>query len=369
MPGTSQKSPTRVDQVVRELRRQVAQGRWDTGQKIDSEHALAERHGVSRGTIATALRELARDGLLRSEHGRGWFVNANPIPRTGVIAVVFPDLSLIHCPMPRYALFGAQTVLEEAGHRVWLSAMPSPSRESGKGPPSKRDWMDMLDPAQIDGVIIATREVLEERALALADHVPTVWLAPPAMPPRIGGAQPDFLGGAFDAAAHLVGLGHRRIGLVTVERSFTQGWEQAEGALLGMRGLLASGEGELRTAEAEWNHPEHGQAVAQELLAAPDRPTAVIAGSDELALGVWRAMQKLGLRMPEDVSVTGWNDVMAPDAFPVPMTTVAQVAERVGAAAARQLLGMIAQSGRSVQTQRVPMPFIVRESTAPPVSR
>ncbi|MFW6059602.1 MAG: GntR family transcriptional regulator [Phycisphaeraceae bacterium] len=364
MASSRPSSSTRVAQIVRELRDRLAAGHWSPGQKIDSEHALAALFAVSRGTIASALRELAREGLLRSEHGKGWFVSAAHARRTGLVAVLFPDLSIVHDPIPRAHLRGIQRTLESTGTDIWLSAMPQRQHQ----PPSANDWLDLLDPSQIDGVIIATREVMEQRALALADHLPLVWLDHPAVPPRIGGAQPDFLGGAFDAVSHLIELGHRHIGLITIERSFTQGWEQIEGARLAMRRLLASNEGELHATEVEWNHPRHGQNAAQQMLASADRPTAIVAGSDELALGTCRAMQGLNLRLPEDVSLIGWNDVMDEGTFPVPMTTVVQVAEQVGAAAARQLLEMIEQPTDLTQTQRLAMPFVVRQSTAPPTS-
>jgi DNA-binding LacI/PurR family transcriptional regulator len=111
---------------------------------------------------------------------------------------------------------------------------------------------------------------------------------------------------------------------------------------------------------------EAGFEQGLELLSLPDRPTAVFAGSDMQALGVLRAAHQLGLRVPEDVSVVGYDDLPLASWVGPPLTTVRQPLREMGAAATQILLDIA--RGRSPKVRRLNLSteLVVRESTAPP---
>lgn len=111
---------------------------------------------------------------------------------------------------------------------------------------------------------------------------------------------------------------------------------------------------------------EHGYAAARELLSRPDRPTAVFTANDMQALGVYRAARELGLRIPHELSVVGFDDVPAVAWMDPPLTTVHQPLAEMAAAATELALAL----GRGEQVPQVGLEIAttltVRESTAPP---
>ncbi len=115
---------------------------------------------------------------------------------------------------------------------------------------------------------------------------------------------------------------------------------------------------------SDWS-PGDAYRSALELLSGSRRPTAVLAASDEMAVGVLGAALKLGLRVPEDLSVTGIDDHDV--AEPLGLTTIRQNIAAEGAAAARALLALLGILSRTEATDHeVPVELVVRRSTGPP---
>ena len=178
----------------------------------------------------------------------------------------------------------------------------------------------------------------------------------------------DFRDAYARATRHLINLGHMRIGYV----DDTGSSEIGEARLQGYKGVLAE-EGipfrlELYTAMPSDTHAYGGFQAASNLLALPEatRPTAILTFNDLFALGVMHAVQAHGMRVPEDVSVIGCDDVpMAPYSYP-PLTTISLPKYRIGKLAVSTLLRMaqdpLDQSGSFVLMES---PLIIRESTGP----
>ncbi len=181
--------------------------------------------------------------------------------------------------------------------------------------------------------------------------------------------------GAAAAAAHLVDLGHRRIAVLTVgqatdtvvdpaawytSRQRRQGWLDA---------LLPAGI-EPTVLTSATSTQEQGAAAVRDLLADDNRPTAVLCYSDALAGGVIRAAEDAGLRVPQDLSVVGFDDTPLAARIRPPLTTVHQDIVGKGRAAAAALAAAVAASrtgGSSrVRHQLLPTELIIRGSTAPP---
>ncbi|HSD81802.1 MAG TPA: LacI family DNA-binding transcriptional regulator [Solirubrobacteraceae bacterium] len=199
--------------------------------------------------------------------------------------------------------------------------------------------------------------------------------------PRIAGA--SFLGiddraGARAVAAHVAGLGHRRIaiiadrlrpddyrGPVDAERrrlaSFAIWRERLEGIgdALAAAGVSID---DVPIEEREGNVIGLGCDAAEALLERDPRPTALVALTDQLALGALKACRRRGLRVPEDVSVTGFDDV--PDAEEQGLTTVRQPLAEKGRVAGELLVEAVA--GRPPREIRLPVELVVRASTGPP---
>ena len=112
---------------------------------------------------------------------------------------------------------------------------------------------------------------------------------------------------------------------------------------------------------------EGGYQAGRELLDRPDRPTAIFAGADFAALGVLRAAYELGLRIPADLSLVGYDNTTLAASAPINLTSVDQAARDLGATAARLLSERMDGRSRSILTSAAPQ-LIVRQTTGPPRS-
>lgn len=169
--------------------------------------------------------------------------------------------------------------------------------------------------------------------------------------------------GGQAATRHLVGLGHRRIAMASgPDHPFCLARLSGYSSALAEAGLPVEPGLVVKTQLTR----EHGYAAARELLSRPDRPTAVFTANDMQALGVYRAARELGLRIPHDLSVVGFDDVPAVAWMDPPLTTVHQPLAEMATAATELALALgrgeqVAQVGLEIATT-----LAVRESTAPP---
>jgi LacI family transcriptional regulator len=171
------------------------------------------------------------------------------------------------------------------------------------------------------------------------------------------------LGGAL-VGEHLVGLGHRRIACIVGPSDLTPSAGRVAGfrQALADRGLAVAPEALVRGD----GRPEGGGGAARDLLARGVAFTAVFAFNDQMAAGAIGALRRAGLRVPEDVSVVGFDDIPHASATYPALTTVAQPIEEIGAAGVRLLLDRIAWPDAPWARIELPTRLVVRESTGPP---
>ncbi len=189
-------------------------------------------------------------------------------------------------------------------------------------------------------------------------HVPTI----SAMPRVVGD---DAAGGAL-AARHLLDLGHRRVGFVGDAAEDPFGFTSSHDREAGLRGELARAGVEI---PPEWvGHGAHGRYEARDLarrmLLGDARPSAIFAASDTQALGVIAAARELGLQVPGDLSVLGYDDVEASDY--VGLSTIRQQLFESGRRGAEVLLAEIEGASPEPVVVRLQPELVVRATTAPP---
>jgi DNA-binding LacI/PurR family transcriptional regulator len=171
----------------------------------------------------------------------------------------------------------------------------------------------------------------------------------------------DYQKGASQAIEHLCGLGHRAIAIASGPQTKLSAVAHKEAIL---RALERAGCRPFRVIEGD-DRPESGAGIARELLSSPPRPTAIFCGSDRMAIGAMGAAMSLGLRVPEDVSVIGADDVwMARYSYP-PLTTVRLSREILGELAFRVLSKMLNSKLRMGTEHTLDTELIVRQSTGP----
>ena len=173
--------------------------------------------------------------------------------------------------------------------------------------------------------------------------------------------------GVYEAITYLIGLGHRRIGFITGAQDVDCTHARLEGyrAALAAHGL-ATDEALIR----EGNFSQSmGYAATQALLDLPDPPTAIFASNDVSAFGVMDAARDRGLRIPDDISVIGFDDIPEAAYVHPPLTTVRQPLEAMGRTAAHMLLTYIEDPERPDEHLDLPTELIVRASCRPPRDR
>jgi len=242
---------------------------------------------------------------------------------------------------------------------VVVSAMPNSS--------DSRAWSSGLAAAGRSGAIIVASELtpLDQQVLAQA-HVPYVLVDPAAkLPePNVATVGATNWAGGLSAARHLLGLGHRRIAVVGGPVAMLCSRARIDGYCA----ALASAGIEVDPALIRNGNFHHigGYEAALEFFRLSDPPTAIFAGSDEQAFGVVEAARVTGRRIPQDLSVVGFDDLPMSRWVSPPLTTVRQPLAEMGRTAAEMLLTMI--DGRERHGRRVELgtELVVRSSTSPP---
>jgi LacI family transcriptional regulator len=170
----------------------------------------------------------------------------------------------------------------------------------------------------------------------------------------------DRLGGR-EAAAHLAELGHTRIAFVSGPQTFRSSHERRSGfeEALNERGLSLA---KAYVVEGAYTY-ESGIEKGRELLTMGERPTAIFAGNDEMAAGVLQAARQLGVRVPEDLSLVGFDDFQIASRLWPTLTTVRTPTREIGRLAVERLMGR--EDDSRDPKSRLPS-LVVRESTAPP---
>ncbi|WP_410812696.1 LacI family DNA-binding transcriptional regulator [Micromonospora sp. 067-2] len=258
-------------------------------------------------------------------------------------------------------LTGVEEVAEEAGLGLVVSAVHNRASLT-------RRWLDSLISRGSQGAILVLSELAAQQRAELARRtlpfvvVDGVSLPPPDVP-SVGATN---FGGGYAATEHLLHLGHRRIGMIG-------GPEQmlcTRARVAGYRAALESvGVPTCRELILYGDfHHGGGLAAAQRLLALPEPPTAIFAGSDQQATGVYEAVRQVGRSIPDDVSVVGFDDLNFAQWTAPPLTTVRQPLHEMGVTAARTLLRII--SGQRLDSHRIELAttLVRRSSTARPPS-
>lgn len=217
--------------------------------------------------------------------------------------------------------------------------------------------------ASLDGVI-ASSMAPEALAALRAGGLPLVMLdSDPAGPESDRAAATvnlDIAGGMRATAAHLLQLGHRRIAHIPAA---VDSWTFRVRAQALHHAMDGTGACVVRTEPAELS-VTGGLRAASRVLGHRPRPTAVVCDDDLLAAGACKAARRLGLRVPDDVSVTGFDDLALATAVEPELTTVRLPAEDIGAAGMRALLDVL--GGRPGHPDVLPVELVARGSTAPP---
>ena len=325
--------------------------------------AIAAEAGVSaptvsrvlngRGDVAPATRERI-EKLLRT-HGyrrRG----RRSKERVGLIDLVFNDLD---SPWAVEIIRGVEDVAHQSGAGVVVSAIHRRAT-------SARQWLDNVRARVSDGIILVTTDLDPSLNEELRDlKVPAVVIDAVGVPdlatPTIGATN---WSGGLSATEYLIELGHRRIGFVEGRPELWCSRARMDGyrAALEMAGLTVE---DALIASGKYTY-EAGFRAGRKLFEGEDPPTAVFVSSDQMALGVYEALRQRGLRVPDDVSVVGFDDLPEARWSSPPLTTVRQPLADMGRMAVRTIQRIVRDE--NIESSRIELAtrLVVRDSTRPP---
>jgi GntR family transcriptional regulator, arabinose operon transcriptional repressor len=336
----------RHQQVYERLLGLIRAGHWKVGEQVPSELELAAELGVAKLTVHRAVQTLAREGWVTRQVGRGTFV-ASEAPLSGLHRVLLAfGASATNILGSDYYGGLYQGIAETLGPGVELVLCPDAFTKTS------------LPPA--DGIlVIAPRESasLSLAKLALTDR-PTVVVGAhwPGLPLTAGAAR--------QVAQHLAALGHEHIALVFAEPETTNTQDRVRGFQYEATTLgLTTTE---HPAQEFWRLTcEEKEALLASVHAGA---TAVFAAGYYLALDVLNALREAKFRVPEDISVVGFDDpASAPLIYP-PLTTLRQPLYEMGQRAAQRLAALVASASRNddEKLELLPVALILRSSTTKP---
>jgi LacI family transcriptional regulator len=283
---------------------------------------LNDRYGVASETSARVrevIAELGYEASLVAQSLRN--------SRTDVIGILVADLE----PFSAELLKGAGDAIRHTDYELVVYSAGGHARDHVGW---ERRYLTRLSGTLIDGAVLVTPTVVD------AGHgTPVVAVDPHAGPTDLPTIDSDNLGGARTAVEYLIGLGHRRIG-------FVAGRSDLQSAMLretGYRRALAEAGipvDERLLVEGQYD-AEVTAAVVGQLLTAGERPTAMFAANDVSALAILEVARTLGLRVPRDLSVIGFDNIPESALCTPPLTTVEQPIREMGHRAVDLLITLI----------------------------
>jgi LacI family transcriptional regulator len=323
--------------------------------------AIAAEAGVSlptvskvvngRPDVAPATRARVEQLLRQHQYSR------NGVPRlrrSGLIDLVFNGLD---SPWAVEILRGIEKWGTEHNTAIAVSSV----RHGDARPTS---WTSAIASHHTDGVILVTTTLTSAQVGQLRGaDIPLVVIDPANTPPGdIPSVGATNWAGGLEATQHLLSLGHRRIAAITGPVDYLCSLARVDGYRSALeRAGVPSDPALVRY--GDFRH-EGGFGHAAELLDLADRPTAIFAGSDQQAFGVYEAARQRGLRIPEDLSVVGFDDLPVARWGSPPLTTVRQPLAEMGSSAAQMLGDLIEETALRSNRIELSTELVVRESTA-----
>lgn len=328
---------------------------------------VARRAGVSTATVSRVLagignHKAATASAVRSaaealDYRPSAVARSLRIRRTRTLGLVITD---IRNPFFPDLVQAADVAARAAGYSILLGSAAYDEERA-------MHYLDLMVDGRVDGMIIASSQVSDRswrRLLSSPVPVVVVNAEPTGLPVDV--ITSDNYAGARLAAEYLIGLGHRRIAYVRGSESFTADRPRLDGFRQACQAARLDpvdtpefpGEGQF----------ESGERAATQILEGGCDVTAVACYNDITAIGVMRTLRAAGRRVPSDISVIGCDDIAAASWVVPALTTVAQQKAEMGRLAVGHLVAALDQPEHppTIETIRLPMVLVERESTAPP---
>ena len=327
---------------------------------------IAREAGVSVPTVSKVLnghahvaaetRARVEEIIARRDYARR---PAKRRQKAGLVDLVFPGLG---SEWALEIIEGVERVAQDAGYGTVVSSLNLDGSRI-------RPWLANLAELKSDRLLRGVYQLDAtqiQRVKSLG--IPVVVIDPVGQPGpdlmTVGAANWE---GGYSATDHLLQLGHKRIAMIGGREDLQCSSAREDGYISALRragialdpALMVPGDFSI----------EAGEAATRKLLELPDRPTAIFTGNDDQALGAYRAARSAGLRIPEDLSVIGFDDIPAAEWIEPGLTTIRQPVVQMAETAMRALLRHLDGDEELPQRIELGTELVVRGSTAPPAKK
>lgn len=345
--------------VYSDLKERIESGEWSYGAMLPSEFELCDVYGVSRGTVRQVLAKLEEEGFIRRERGKGTFIarfGAQTARKTSANQSISFIVPYVRDSFVSSILLGLENIARTNGYSVIFHHVEN---DLEKQSTALRKAVQqevagiVLYPVNSNVASLTLNNLVTNRyPLVLVDRY-------------IRGLYTDYVvsdnfGGGVFATEHLLSLDHRRIAFL----SWIEMATSMEHRRLGYRQSLLEA-GIEPDPDLEWEvigYPDIDHHAILEYLRQPDRPTAIFAANDQLALAVQNVAQSMDLKIPDDLSLVGFDNLEISAQLDIPLTTVAQRPFDMGRAAGELILCQIHENKNCTQRRILPVELITRRS-------
>jgi DNA-binding LacI/PurR family transcriptional regulator len=350
-------------QVSALLRKDIEEGRLHPGDMLPSMDDIATQFGINKATVMQAIADLASAGLVYTVAARGTFVvdpaesrKKNDPERPLAIGWVSTvtdggNTGRYHTEL----MDQARLAIQQGGDHLLVFCSDGIAQNV---------FCKMVLEAKLDGAIFVGPAQMDPIRKLLSTGLPSVTLDDRAWGRRADSIVVDNEAGGHQAIEHLVSLGHRKLALVTGPQAWKVTRDRQAGALLAAK-EAGIAENQVEIIESDFT-PRGGYTAVRHMLAVQERPTGVFFFNDEMASGALQALYVLsGLKVPDDISIVGYDDIAWASLTHPPLTTVHIEKELMGRYAVEQLKQAIADRNRVPIVTVVPPRLVVRNSTGP----
>lgn len=301
---------------------------------------VAKEAGVSPSTVSRALNgfpgisektrerivEIARKLNYRPNY-RGQILTTQSTKNIGLLITditnpFFPEL-----------VMGAEEYASKSGYTVLLG-------NTSESEEKETNYLDFFSRGPVDGIIISASRVSNEHIIMLAeDGLPIVVINRTLEHPKVSYVSTDMEKGGYLATMHLLRLGHSKIAFINGPKHSEVSQRRLEGYKKALKEAGVNYNSDL----ISFNVPvsESGYKEAIKLLCTGEAPTAIFTYNDVMAFGVIRAAKELGIKIPEELSVVGFDDIFFSSFTDPPLTTIRQLKEELGRMAVELLFKLM----------------------------
>ncbi len=270
--------------------------------------------------------------------------------RTNVIGLIMPDVG---DPFSIQVMRGVNQAITEHGYDL-IGYTSGTIRMRSKAE-RERHYVSLLNGSIVDGTIIVT-----PAATSFSTSAPVVAVDPNNESPDCPSVTSTNYDGALSAMEYLIGLGHRRIAFICGRRDLQCANQRLQGYLDALaRANIPANQALIEAGDFS---TEAGHRCTQRLLSLREPPTAIFAANDQSAIGAMEAAREAGLRIPEDLSIVGFDNIPEASYVNPGLTTVDQFIDRMGYQATQMLISLIHGKPLETDQYRIATQLVIRDS-------